>query len=158
MPGARYATPFTEALERAGIGYELLVHPPTATAAAEAAALGLAPETVAKTIVLTSGEGNIRVVLPASERIDMRKLREALGGAKELHLLSEEHLAREYPAFELGAVPPAGGRADAVILDQRLAERDTIVVEAGTHDHSVRLSPRALLSLTAAQVADLCRD
>ena len=48
----------------------------------------------------------MRVVLPASERIDLRKLGELHGDRrKELHLLSEGELTRDYPEFELGAVP-----------------------------------------------------
>ena len=45
-------------------------------------------------------------VLPASERIDLRKVRELLEGGKSIHLASEDELARDYPDFELGAVPP----------------------------------------------------
>ena len=119
------AKDLTSVLDAAGASYELLPHARTETAAAEAEALGLAPEEVAKTLVVTTPSGFVRTVLPASERIDLRKLSSFLGvGTKSLHLASEEDLRRDYPEFELGAVPPVGGaRSDSVVLDRQLAER-----------------------------------
>lgn len=148
----------TEALDRAGIAYEVLEHEPTDRAADEAAALGLNPREVAKTIVVTTGETNYRVLLPASERIDMAKLRDHLEAGKELHLLSEEALGQDYSEFELGAVPPLGGREDGVIVDGRLADVEQIVFEAGSHDRSVRVSAAELVATTGARVADVSAD
>ena len=96
----------TRVLDEAGVRYELLSHAHTESAIAEAEALGLAPADVAKTLVVTTREGYVRAVLPASERIDLHKLREVTGGGKkDVHLASEEDLARDYPEFDLGAVP-----------------------------------------------------
>lgn len=151
---------FTRLLDEAGVRYELLPHAHTESALAEAKALGVEAAEVAKTIVVTSPEGYVRAVLPASERIDLRKLRELRGSSgKDLHLASEDDLARDYPEFELGAVPPIGGaRRDPVVLDSRLRELDSIVLEAGTHETSVRLSPSDLVSLADADVGDICSD
>ena len=151
-------SPLTDALERAGATYELLEHSRTDRAADEAAALGLRPNEVAKTIVVTAGEGNVRVLLPASERIDMHKLRDLLDAGKELHLLTESELGRDYPEFELGAVPPLGGREDAVVVDRRLASLSHVVFEAGEHDRSVRMAAQDLVSAAGARVADVSVD
>ena len=147
------------ALGRLRGDFDVLEHTHTERAADEAAALGIGPEEVAKTLVLTAPAGNVRAVLPASERIDLHKVADELGvGGKNVHLLSEEDLARDYPDFELGAVPPLGGREDQVIVDVRLAQRDSVVFEAGSHDMSVRLKAADLMRLTGAQVANICRD
>jgi Ala-tRNA(Pro) deacylase len=148
----------TQALDSSDVAYELLEHARTDRAADEASALGLRPNEVAKTIVLTTGLENLRVVLPASERIDMHKLRELLGAGKELHLLSEDAMQRDYPEFELGAVPPLGGREDAVVVDSRVAELEQVVFEAGGHDRSVRVKTADLLAATKARVADVSAD
>jgi Ala-tRNA(Pro) deacylase len=154
------ASDLTKALDKAGAEYELLKHPHTETAAAEAEALGVDPGEVGKTLVLSTPEGNVRAVLPGSARLDVRKVRGALGvSGKRVHLLSEDALARDYKEFELGAVPPLGGKSkDRVLVDTRLAERDSVVIEAGSHDESVRLKTADLVRLTEAQVADICRD
>jgi Ala-tRNA(Pro) deacylase len=92
-------------LDEAGAPYQLLAHPHTESAIAHAEALGVAPADVAKTLVVTTPAGYVRAVLPASKRIDLRKLREVRGGnKKKVHLASEEDLARDYPEFDLGAV------------------------------------------------------
>jgi Ala-tRNA(Pro) deacylase len=80
-----------------------------------------------------------------------------VAGATRMRLLSEEELLSAYPQFELGAVPPfAGPAGDRVVVDERLAASDHVVVEAGVHNASLRLRAEDLLALTAAQVADIC--
>lgn len=145
-------------LDEAGVEYQLLPHPRTETATAEAEALGLNTGEVAKTLVISTPGGYVRAVLPASERIDLHKLREHVEGGKRIHLASEEDLERDYPGFELGAVPPFGGSSDRVLVDSRLAERESVVLEAGSHEQSVRMRTADLLRLTKAEVADLAQD
>lgn len=146
----------TGELERLGIQYELVGHEPTDSAVDEAVSLGMRPAEVAKTIVVTTGTGNLRVLVPASERVDMHKLRDLLDAGKELHLLTEEALGNDYPQFDLGAVPPLGGRHDEVVLDLRLAGLEDIVFEAGAHDRSARVKAADLVTLAGARVADVC--
>lgn len=149
----------TAFLEQAGIDFEVLEHAHTERAADEAEALGIGPEAVGKTLVLVASSGNVRAVLAASERVDVHKVAAVLGvGGKKVHLASEDDLARDYPEFELGAVPPFGGREDRVIVDERIAGRDSVVLEAGSHDRSVRLKTSDLVRLTSAQVADVTRN
>jgi Ala-tRNA(Pro) deacylase len=150
----------TGALDDAGVDYELLDHAPTQTAAAEADALGLSPDEVAKTLIVTTPSGPVRAVIPASSRIDLRKLAEVQDTSRgHVELASESDLARDYPEFELGAVPPVGGaRHDAVVIDRRLAERDALVVEAGTHAQSLRLKTSDFVRAADAKVADICQD
>ncbi len=148
----------TAALDDAGVTYELLEHARTDRAADEAATLGIPPNEVGKTIVVTAGKANVRVVLPASERIDMHKLRDLLGAGKEPHLLTEVDLARSYPGFELGAVPPLGGREDEVVVDRRIAALEHVIFEAGQHNRSVRVPAAELVTATGARVADVCAD
>jgi|SRR5262245_29112760 Ala-tRNA(Pro) deacylase len=149
----------THFLEEAGIDFDVLEHARTQRAAEEAVALGLGPDEVAKTLVLAAASGNVRAVVAASDRIDLRKVAAMLGvSGKQVHLASEDSLARDYPDFELGAVPPFGGRRDQVIVDEQLAGRDSVVVEAGSHERSVRLKASDLVRLTRAQVADICEE
>ena len=146
-------------LARKQLGYELIPHRPTMTAGEEAAALGIAPEEVAKTLVLSTEGGYLRAVLPASERLDLHKVRELVGDGKKTRLATEAELEGAYPMFELGAVPPFGGSSgDRTIVDRRLADRESLVVEAGSHSESVRIRAQDLLSLTQAEVADICAD
>ena len=149
----------TTVLSDAGVEYEVLSHAHTERAADEADALGLPLAAVAKTLVLTAPVGHVRVVLPASERIDLRKARGHVEGGKRVHLATEEELARAYPEFELGAVPPFGGASgDRVLVDSRVAEQRSVVLEAGSHERSVRLQTAGLLALTEAEIVDICKE
>ncbi len=149
----------TSVLDEAGIEYELLSHTHTERAADEAEALGLPPTAVAKTLVLAAPEGHVRVVLPASERIDLHKLRDYVEGGKSTHLATEDELARNYPEFELGAVPPFGGAGrDRVLVDVRVARQRSVVLEAGSHEQSIRLETADLLKLTNGEIVDICKE
>jgi Ala-tRNA(Pro) deacylase len=147
-------------LDAAGIAYEVLEHERTERAAAEAEALSVDPGEVAKTLVVTTPVGNIRAVLPASKRIDLGKVATLVETRKKrLHLATEDDLGRDYGDFELGAVPPFGGQhRDRVVVDSGLAERDSVVLEAGSHVRSIRLKTADLVRVTEAQVADISQD
>ncbi|MDP9284914.1 MAG: hypothetical protein M3P41_08185 [Actinomycetota bacterium] len=146
----------TSVLDESDVSYELLPHAHTESALAEAEALGVAPDDVAKTLVVKLPEGYVRAVVPASARLDLRKLRAIHGGGRHsVHLATEEDLRRDYPQFELGAVPPIGGRSDPVVVDPKVANRESIVIEAGSHDESVRLAATDLIHVTRAAVTDI---
>ena len=158
MTAPSAAQRLVDELERASISYELLDHARTTTAAAEARVLGVASHEVAKTVVLTTPDGFVRAVLPASDRLDLDKLR-TIVGTKHVELASEAVLAGAYPEFELGAVPPlTGGDGDRVLVDRRLCESEWVVLEAGTHEKSLRLRTSDLVELTEAQLVDVSRE
>ena len=145
-------------LEVKHIDYVLVPHEHTEHASDEATALGVDQREVGKTLVLKGQQGFVRVVLPASERIDLRIVRERLGD-RELRLATEEELATAYADFELGAVPPFGGpTGDRVIVDRRILELEQVTFEAGTHEDSLKLRTDDLLALTDADVVDLCSE
>ena len=149
----------TSVLDEAGVKYELLPHAHTESALAEAQSLGVSADEVAKTLIVKLPEGYLRTVLPASARVDLRKVRELQGGGRhEVHLATEEDLRRDYPEFELGAVPPIGGRCDPVVVDSRIAARRDVVLEAGSHDESLRISAADLVTISRAAVTDISAE
>lgn len=154
------APALTDALDAAGVEYEVIPHEHTESAAAEARALGLPADGVAKTLVLETPQGNVRAVLPASERISTAKLAKVLDERrKSIHLAPEESLRSEYAEFEFGAVPPIGGaHADRVIVDTHVASHESIVLEAGSHDESIRIATADLIKVANAEVAEICAE
>jgi RimK family alpha-L-glutamate ligase len=147
-----------DTLEEAAIAYELLPHAPTSSAVDEARALGVAPEQVGKTLVIGTRSGLVRAVIPASERLDLEKVRSVLG-EDSAELLSEEALAEAFPEYELGAVPPLGGvHNDSVVVDIGVCEHGSVVIEAGTHSQSIRIAVGDLVGLENARIADICLD
>lgn len=147
----------TASLDAAGIRYELLDHPRTMSALEEASTLGIRPQEVAKTLVLATPDGYVRAVIPASERLSLRKVKDALK-AQDAHLISEPELTGAYPQFELGAVPPFGGPDDLVLIDPRLCGCETVVLEAGTHERSLRVRCDDLIRLANGRIEEICED
>lgn len=148
-----------EYLDGLDVAYELVEHPPTTSAAAEANATRRPVEQVAKTVVLQYGLGYVLAIVPASERLDLRKVRDLLGATKTLRFATEAEIARDFPVLEVGAVPPLGPMLPmAEVIDRRLAEQPRILCAGGDHEHSIVLDPRDLVRLTGATVADVCVD
>jgi Ala-tRNA(Pro) deacylase len=158
-PPAIASAALVDVLREAGVEFELLPHPRTETARGEAVALGVMPQTVAKTIVVCDDAGaRVRAVIPASSRLVLADVAEAVG-AKTVALVHEDDLVDAYPDFELGAVPPFGGpEGELVVVDRRLAEREHVVLEAGVHDASLRLRIEDLLTVADAKLAEIAED
>jgi prolyl-tRNA editing enzyme YbaK/EbsC (Cys-tRNA(Pro) deacylase) len=140
------------------IDFEPRRHPRTQTALDEARALHASADRVGKTIVAHTAEGRVRVVIPASERLSLPKLREVVD-CNDIRLATEDELATAYPAFELGAVPPFGGPVgDRFVVDRHVAGLESVIVEAGSHSDSLLLATADLIRLTGAIVADVVAD
>ncbi|MEI8105639.1 MAG: YbaK/EbsC family protein [Actinomycetes bacterium] len=148
-----------EFLTRESVEFELAPHRHTERARDAAAALGLSEDEVAKTIILTTGNGFVRCVIPASERLDLLKVRSLLDLPHDTRLATEDELVAAYPRFEIGAVPPIGGpHGDRLVVDRHVAGRESVVVESGSHDESVRLRTKDILITGIAEVGDICHD
>ena len=147
----------TAFLERHGVPYEVVEHERTQTAAAEARAAGVPAADVAKTVVLRDDKGLRLAVIPASERLDMHKLRQALA-SRGLRLVTEQEMADEFDQFEVGAVPPFGSMFNALeLVDERLLEHDRILCSGGDHEHAILVDPRDVVQAGEARVADICQ-
>jgi Ala-tRNA(Pro) deacylase len=150
-------TVVTEHLEKQGIRFELLPHPPATTALDEAEALELAPDEVIKAVVLDVSTGHALAVVPASRRIDLDLLRESLG-ERHARLASEEEIARDFPEFELGAMPPLPSMLHVpVVIDPAVLELASITFAAGITRGSVRTSPAVLFTGASVSITPITR-
>jgi Ala-tRNA(Pro) deacylase len=148
-----------EYLDAHGVPYEIVEHEPTMSASAEAFATHRAPQQVAKTVVLQDGQDYVLAVVPASERVDLHKLRELLSGSRSLRLATESEISRDFPALEVGAAPPFGSTLPrAEVVDSQLLGEDRVLCAAGDHRHSVLIDPRDVVRITDARTADICED
>jgi Ala-tRNA(Pro) deacylase len=146
-------------LSERGIDYELVEHDESFSAAGEAKAAGIEPQNAAKSVLLRDGGDYRLAVLPASERLDVHKVRELLDASSHLRLATEDEMGADFGEFELGAIPPLGSMLPAPeIVDRRLLEHDRVLCNAGDHRHSLLLDPEQLVRACEAQVADICQD
>jgi len=142
----------TDHLEARGVDFEVVSHRPSPTAEAEAHALGVDPSNVAKTVVLDLRTGHAFAVVPADRHVNLDAVKDALN-TRHVALASERAIARDYPEFELGAVPPMGDLARTpLIVDPSVIEHDEIMFAAGNQSESVRMSTRDLFDRAVMKV------
>ncbi len=142
-------------LDERSVGYEVGRHEPTASALAEARAYGVPPRRMVKTVALSTDAGYASAALPASERLDIARVRRHLAdsGAR---LATEMELALGFPALEPGALPPFGDAAPPVeLVDRRVLACSWVIANGGDKRHSVRVSPLEIVRLAGARVVDI---
>jgi Ala-tRNA(Pro) deacylase len=129
----------TEYLEGRGVSFEVIPHDRAYTSIEEARALGVAADEVLKTIVLNTEAGHALAVIPASRRLDINSAQEAVGD-KHAQFATEEEMERDFPDYELGAVPPLGSLTGApTYVDPEVMGHETVVFAAGSQNQSVKV-------------------
>src|SRR3972149_8068818 len=94
--------------ERGG-KYKAPAHPEVYTAQEVAAVEHVSGYAMAKTVAVSADGKLVLVVLPAPHRVDITKVKRALG-AEEGRLAKEEEFSRGFTAREGGGVAPCGAR------------------------------------------------
>ena len=128
----------------------------SATVALAAAAHGVAPEQIAKTICLRVGETVLLVVASGTARLDNRKFKDRFGGKGRM-LDAEEVVAMT--SHPVGGVCPFGLPTPLpVYCDQSLRQFAEVVPAAGATNAAVRITPERMATLTGAEWIDVCKQ
>ena len=153
-------TPATLLLEREGVAhvvhaYELDAHAGSYGEAA-AAALGVEPERMLKTLLATVDGKLVCGVVPVAGALDLKALAHAVGGKRGA--MAEPAVAERSTGYVVGGISPLGQRTRLqTVVDETAELWDTVVVSAGRRGLSVELAPTDLVRLTGAVVADVAR-
>ena len=130
-------------------------HQSTATVADAAAALGVEPARIAKTLAVRAGPNTFLLVARGDARLDNGKCK-AEFGARPRMLGPEETLA--LTGHPIGGVCPFGlANPVPVYLDVSLQDFDRVYPAAGSLNASVEVTPQRLFALVALGWVDLCR-
>ena len=126
----------------------------TATVALAAAAHGVEPGRIAKTLAFRLGDGRvIMLVASGDSRVDNRKFKTAFGKGK---MLAADEVG-ELTGHPVGGVCPFGlAQALPIYLDKSLQNFDSVLPAAGDIHTAVRISPAQLAVLTDGQWVDVC--
>ena len=147
------STPATAALARAGIPFaeRSYAHDPGATdfGAEAAAALGVPPERVFKTL-LAEVDGALAVgVVPVSVRLDLKALAAVLGGKRAA--MADPALAERKTGYVVGGISPLGQRTRLpTVLDESAREHPRILVSGGRRGLDLELAPEDLARAVGA--------
>lgn len=137
-----------------GVRHEVVRHSPVGSLEEAAAARGVAPAAVIKTIVVRRGEDDyLFVLVPGDRTIAWPKLR-ALLGVSRLSM-PDAAAARDATGYERGTITPFGSlRPWPVIADTQVAEGE-VSIGGGAPGVSARMDGDDLVRVLDATVADV---
>ena len=154
-------TPATRALERAGIAFEPVAYdydPDAASVGLQAAAaVGVPPERLLKTLVVDAGGRFAIAVLDAAHELDPKAFAAALGVRKAA--LASQADARRVTGYVIGGVSPFGQkRRLPTIVDAAGAAFDRVHVNGGRRGLLLAMTPAVLVEASGATVAPIRRE
>jgi Cys-tRNA(Pro)/Cys-tRNA(Cys) deacylase len=122
--------------------------------AAVAAALGVPPERVFKSLV-TELDGVLTVaVVPVTGELDLKALAAAVGGKRAS--LADRTVAERATGYVRGGISPLGQRKRLrTVIDSSADGFPTVYVSAGRRGLQLQLAPRDLAQLTGATTAPI---
>lgn len=157
------ATAALEVLAQAGIAHVVHAyeHDPAVVGygAEAAAALGMDPERLFKTLVIDLGAERPELavaVVPVATQLDLKHFASVMGAKKAM--LADKALVARSTGYVLGGVSPLGQKTPLpTVIDETAQLWDTVLVSAGRRGLQVELAPDDLAAACAATFADIAR-
>ncbi|MGD9388339.1 MAG: YbaK/EbsC family protein [Gammaproteobacteria bacterium] len=135
------------ALALTKVDFEILRHHHTDTSLAAARSAHVDPSALAKAVVLKDSIGPLLAVVPASEQLDLERLRQLLR-RPQLDFIPEEQLDQLFYDCDKGAIPPLGPDYRVpTVVDTHLRAADDVYFEAGDHEDLVHVDQTSFRTL-----------
>ncbi|WP_062079156.1 Cys-tRNA(Pro) deacylase [Demequina globuliformis] len=159
---ATSGTPAIQLLEREGVPHG--VHPYEHDPASDlsygleaAAALGVDPSVVFKTLCVEADGELTMAIVPVSGSLDLKAVARA-AGAKKAHM-ADAALAERATGYVVGGISPLGGRKRLrAVVDASAFDHDLMYVSGGRRGLDISLAPADLVRLTGASTAPIGKD
>jgi Cys-tRNA(Pro)/Cys-tRNA(Cys) deacylase len=119
-----------------------------------AAALGMPPERVFKTLIAEVDERLVVAVVPVAGSLDQKAQAGAAGGKKAR--MADPAAAERATGYVTGGISPIGQRRSLpAVLDATALTFDTILVSAGQRGLEIEIAPADLIRAAGAGVATI---
>ncbi len=127
-------------LDAHNIDYDTIKHPPANSSMAASKAAKIAPNLIAKAVVLEDHEGrHLMAVLPADRKLILHKLEHDL--ELDMHLVNEKQVYQMFSDCAPGAVPALGQAYNMnAIYDDSLQGLSDVYLEGGDHKTLIHLT------------------
>ena len=150
----------TRLLESRKIAYQAYETPAEKLSALEVAQLlGVSPDVVFKTIVVTREKGKkpILAVIPGPTTVDLKLLAVSLGEKKVF--LPTEREAEQITGLQAGGISPLAllNKGFQVVIDSIAQTYSEIHISGGQRGLNIKLSVNDLIKLTGARVTSIAR-
>ena len=135
------------ALALTRVDYDILRHHHSNTSMAAARSAHVEPSSLAKAVVLKDQIGPLLAVIPASEQLDLERLRQLLR-RPTLDFIPEDQLDQLFYDCDKGAIPPLGPDYRVpTVVDMRLRDLSDVYFEAGDHEDLVHVDQTSFRTL-----------
>lgn len=161
---AAAGTPATTLLDHENVPYTLHPYPHDPSSASfgleAAAALGVAPSRVFKTLLVSTGESGgaalVVGIVPVDKSLDLKAMASALG-IKKVEM-ADPVAAERRTGYVVGGISPLGQRQRSrTIIDSSAMGHETIYVSGGHRGLDIELAPTDLQRLTEARVEQIAQ-
>jgi Cys-tRNA(Pro)/Cys-tRNA(Cys) deacylase len=154
-------TPAINELDAAGIAYTLHeyergedLHHYGNEAAAK---LGLDPDQVFKTLLVTADGEHAVAIVPVSTKVALKQVARALG-AKRAEMC-DPTVAERVTGYVRGGISPFGQKKQLrTVIDEMATAFDTVYVSGGKRGLDIGVAPSDLIELLEATVADIAAN
>src|SRR5260370_21462967 len=152
-------TPATVALTKAGVAFTLHEYDYDPNAARigmqAAAALGVDPARLLKTLMAKAGNAVVCVLVPSDAEVSLKKLA-AAAGAKDAAMLPPAE-AERITGYHVGGISPFGQKKRArVFVAKGALAHARVIVNGGRRGLQVELGVADLVRVLEATAAELC--
>lgn len=116
--------------------------------------LGLQPEEVFKTLLITDGKQFYVSVLPVSHQLNLKKVAQALGCKKVV--MADLHDAERITGYLVGGISPIGQKKRLkTLLAMQATSLEKIYISGGRRGLDIGIKPHDLVSILNASFADI---
>ena len=139
-------------LGKSKIKYKPIQHKTVYTAYDLAQTLKTKLSGVAKTLLIRADKDHALVVLPASQRLDLAKLKKFFK-AKKIVIVKEQVMKKIFKV-KPGTITPFGAihKNISVYIDRTLTKTKKIIVKAGSHKDSIEMTGKNFLKATGGKL------
>jgi Cys-tRNA(Pro)/Cys-tRNA(Cys) deacylase len=152
------ATPATQALSRLGVAFALheYDYDPDADSIGlqAAAALGVAPQRMLKTLMAEVDGRPVCVVVPSDKEVSMKKCAAAFGGKSARMMRPAD--AERLTGYHVGGISPFGQKKRVPVAIERAALAETTVyLNGGQRGLQIEIDPNAAMAALGAEAREL---
>ena len=133
-------------LDQHGTRYTVVRHPSSISSKETAAAAHVAPEQIAKAVVVGDDKGFLMAVIPGDRHVQLHRLSDKF--RRHFVLVAEQRTATIFKDCDVGAIPPLGlAYGMPTVVDDSLVGRDRVFFVGGNHDELIRVDGDAFVRL-----------
>ena len=143
------------ALEGSGINFTITEHGQVKSLEEAAAARGVDPSAIVKSMVVRRGEGDyLFVLVPGDRQISWPKFRKYLGISRATMPDADDALA--VTGYVRGTITPFGSLTPWPVIADSSILGTTVSIGAGAHGVAATVDADQMIAALDAQVADVC--